>query len=302
MLTGGLAPDDPRILPGGELHAAFGLLQRLELLHTEESGRHLPVDPAIVAARVVTPMSRQGAELLQESARWTTAFQHLGQLWRRTPGYAHDAIAEVRGIEEINQYIGGLVAEASTELLTAQPQAGREPKHLKAAAKRDGEAIQRGVTMRTLYQHAARHHQSTVEHVNTVTRLGAQVRTLDEFFDRIIIIDRRIAIVPALDRNNAMVVREPSLVSYFVSMFDRSWARGRPFLGDDDPTRPSIADEQREMTIRMLRAGHSDSTSAKRMGVSVRTYAGYVADLKAEHGTETRFQLGFELGRRRSDD
>ena len=57
-----------------------------------------------------------------------------------------------------------------------------------------------------------------------------------------------------------------------------------------------IAAEQRAMTIRILIEGHSDPISAKRLGVSPRTYAGYVADLKAEYGAQTRFQLGYLMG------
>ncbi len=51
------------------------------------------------------------------------------------------------------------------------------------------------------------------------------------------------------------------------------------------------------MTLRMLIEGHSDPVSAKRLGVSPRTYAGYVADLKDEFESETRFQLGYAIGR-----
>ena len=50
------------------------------------------------------------------------------------------------------------------------------------------------------------------------------------------------------------------------------------------------------MTIRMLIEGHADPVSAKRLGVSPRTYAGYVADLKEEYEAETRFQLGYTMG------
>ena len=57
-----------------------------------------------------------------------------------------------------------------------------------------------------------------------------------------------------------------------------------------------IAAEQRAMTIRMLIEGHADPVSAKRLGVSPRTYAGYVADLKEEYEAETRFQLGYVMG------
>jgi hypothetical protein len=47
----------------------------------------------------------------------------------------------------------------------------------------------------------------------------------------------------------------------------------------------------------MLSEGHADAVSAKRLGVSPRTYAGYVADLKDEYEAETRFQLGYIMGR-----
>ncbi len=57
-----------------------------------------------------------------------------------------------------------------------------------------------------------------------------------------------------------------------------------------------VAAEQRAMTIRMLIEGHADATSAKRLGVSPRTYAGYVAELKEEYDAETRFQLGYTMG------
>ena len=53
-----------------------------------------------------------------------------------------------------------------------------------------------GVTMRTLYQHSARRQVATNKYVAAVTAEGAQVRTLDEFFNRLIVVDRRIAIVP----------------------------------------------------------------------------------------------------------
>ena len=49
-----------------------------------------------------------------------------------------------------------------------------------------------------------------------------------------------------------------------------------------------------KMTARMQLFG----AAAKRLGVSPRTYAAYVADLKSEFEVETRFQLGYEMGKR----
>ena len=86
-------------------------------------------------------------------------------------------------------------------------------------------------------------------------------------------------------------------MAYLVDVFMRSWERARPFTSQEASVVKHIADEQRAMTMRMLIEGHSDPVSAKRLGVSPRTYAGYVADLKDEFDAETRFQLGYSLGR-----
>ena len=182
-------------------------------------------------------------------------------------------------------------------MLTAQPQAGRDAASLAAAVLRDTAMLERGTKMRTLYQHSARRSSFTTKYVAAVTSRGAEVRTLDEFFNRMIVVDRRVAVIPASDDyRSAVAVREPSVVAYLVDIFDRTWERARPFTNRESGMLKDIAAEQRAMTIRMLIEGHSDPVSAKRLGVSPRTYAGYVADLKAEYEAETRFQLGYSMG------
>jgi hypothetical protein len=151
--------------------------------------------------------------------------------------------------------------------------------------------------MRTLYQHSARRSSVTHKYVAAVTARGAEVRTLDEFFNRMIVLDRRVVVIPGEDLSVAIAVREPSVVAYLVDVFERAWERGRPFTNKESTMMREIAAEQRAMTIRMLIEGHADPTSAKRLGVSARTYAGYVADLKTEYEAATRFQLGYMMGR-----
>jgi hypothetical protein len=152
--------------------------------------------------------------------------------------------------------------------------------------------------MRTLYQHSSRRSSVTHKYVAAVTARGAEVRTLDEFFKRIIVVDRRIAVIPNRDEVSvAVVVREPAVVAFFVDVFERAWERGRPFTNKETTLLKDIAAEQRAMTMRMLIEGHSDPVSAKRLGVSPRTYAGYVADLKTDYDAQTRFQLGYTMGR-----
>ena len=199
--------------------------------------------------------------------------------------------------EAIDPYISSLVADCEEETLTAQPQAGRDPRSLAKAVLRDTDLVERGAKIRTLYQHSARRSTITRQYVAAVTARGAEVRTLDEFFNRMIVIDRRVAVIPSGDDLSvAVAVREPSVVAYLVDVFERSWERARPFTSRETTVMKDIAAEQRAMTLRMLIEGHSDPVSAKRLGVSPRTYAGYIADLKEEFEVETRFQLGYVIG------
>ncbi len=295
VAAGQMTSDDPR-LDDPRTRAAFDLLVGMGLL-VEDEGRWTPVDPSTVSSMVVTPLGQQGAQLISESAQWAQAFTGLGHAWRKAPMPASGAVTEVRG-EAINPFIAALVADAESELLTAQPQTGRNAATLAAATARDVAALERGVKMRTLYQHSARRSRVTYKYVAAVSARGAEVRTLDEFFNRLIVVDRRVAVIPGHDSLAvALAVREPSIVAYLVDMFERTWERGRPLDTRENTLSREIAAEQRAMTIRMLIAGYADPASAKRLGVSPRTYAAYVADLKSEYDAQTRFQLGYEMGR-----
>jgi hypothetical protein len=296
---GGIKRDDPRIATrSGSHRAAFEMLLDLDLVILDApTATYVAVDPSTIQSRIVAPLGLRGAELLTESSEWAKAFGTLSHAWRRSPESARGPFTEIHGPDAIQSYIAGVVADCEEELLTAQPQTGRDPKVMAAAAQRDSAALERGITMRTLYQHSARRSAVTHKYVAAVTARGAEVRTLDEFFNRIIVVDRRVAIVPGqAGLAVALSIRESSLVAYLVDIFERTWERARPFTNRETSMMRDIAAEQRAMTIRMLIEGHADPVSAKRLGVSPRTYAGYVADLKAEYEAETRFQLGYVMG------
>ena len=299
VATGGIDATDLRIAADGELHAAFELLVDVGLISRSEDGlTWRAVDPAAVQAQVVAPLGQQGAELIAESAHWAQAFSTLSHAWRRSPSAVGGPFTEIRGAT-IRTFLDSMVADAQEELLTAQPQDRRGVKQLDEARVRTIAALDRGVRMRTLYQHAARRGTATRKYVAAVTAAGAEVRTLDEFFNRLIVVDRRVAIIPSHEGlTAAMVISEPSTVGYLVDMFERHWERARPFTSSETSLMRDIAAEQRAMTIRMLLEGRADPAGAKRLGVSPRTYAAYVADLKNEFEVETRFQLGYEMGKR----
>jgi hypothetical protein len=296
---GGVAASDYRLAEDGELRKAFDLLVELGLIsYDSEQDGWIADDPMGVQSRVVSPLSQQAAKLLAESSQWSSAFSNLAATWRRSPQSAvRGPFSYLRG-QAIDSFLSQLLAECEEEMLTAQPEGGREARALAKAALRDIELLERGATMRTLYQHSARRSSVTHKYVAAVTARGAEVRTLDEFFNRMIVVDRRVAVIPNKEEFGvAVAIREPAVVAFLVDVFERSWERARPFTNRETSLLKDIAAEQRAMTMRMLIEGHSDPVSAKRLGVSPRTYAGYVADLKADYDAETRFQLGYMMGR-----
>ncbi|GAA1158656.1 LuxR family transcriptional regulator [Nocardioides aquiterrae] len=297
--AGGLPVEDRRLLKGGEWAAAVEQLREMGLISVSTDGaRWEAQDPSTVQSRIVSPLGQEGARLLTESSHWATAFGTLTHTWRKAAHAVESGPFIYLHVDQIDHYIATLVADCEEEMLTAQPQAIRDMKLMPIGLLRDTALLERGARIRTLYQHSARRNNVTRQYVAEVTERGGEVRTLDEFFNRMIVIDRRVAVIPSKETHRvALAVREPSVVAYLVDVFERSWERGRPFTSREASVMKDIASEQRSMTLRMLIEGHSDPVSAKRLGVSPRTYAGYISDLKDEFESETRFQLGYTIGR-----
>ena len=295
---GWLDHDDPRFLDDLELARARDRLVELNLLRWDEgAGRYLPADPSAISDRIVVPLAQQGSELLRESAEWHSSLSRLVQVWRQR-GQGMSGAAQIHSLDAINAFIDAQMLQCQSEVLTAQPYGRRTAETLAEAEPRDRQALQRGVVMRTLYQHSARQSPTTREHVADVTELGAEVRTLDEFFDRLLVFDRHTALIPGSGSQSvAVAITDASIVAYLADIFDRAWERGLPFTVETESVTRTVADDVRAMTLRMLVEGHSDAASAKRMGVSVRTYASYIAALKQEYGVQTRFQLAWAMRR-----
>ena len=124
---------------------AFELLLELGLLNRDpETDSYAAVDPSSVQSRVVSPLGQQGAQLLEESSQWAQAFGDAGPRLAALPAdlgpralHRHPR----RGDRPVPRRPGRRREE---EMLTAQPQTGRDPQTLAAAALRDTALLERG--------------------------------------------------------------------------------------------------------------------------------------------------------------
>ncbi|MFF8677564.1 LuxR C-terminal-related transcriptional regulator [Streptomyces sp. NPDC015237] len=278
----------PCLIDIGLLHPAVDNLNRLE-----------PVAPPVALQRLLRSSEDRIADERRRGQRMADVFEPLIRLGTRdiedTP-----ALRILSGKRRTGQAIEEAMAEGRRELLAIQPHDSHVSKHpdiLEGAMERDQAFLDRGARMRALYQHTARH--APYQRVRYERLTGdIEARTLDEVTDRLIIIDRTVAFIPAsADRTLALEVRHPALIAYFVNTFDRLWRLATPMHPQavEQPTLNGITPRQHAIAA-LLVEGHTDNVIAERLGMNVRTARVHIAKLAATLGSESRAQLGYLIG------
>ncbi|MEX0169787.1 MULTISPECIES: helix-turn-helix transcriptional regulator [unclassified Streptomyces] len=276
--------------------AAAPCLKELSLLHPDPDDSQWlhPVSPSIALNQLVHPIELEIQARRQHAIALADAFEPFLAIHTPDPSAAQ-AITVLEGLSVINATLDRVINECTEELLTIQPGSGRRPETLEAALRRMEPLLNRGVRMRTLYQHTARHHPATLAYVERVAPYGLELRTLEEIIDRLIIVDRKVAFVPARsDRQVALELRHEGLVQYLVGVFDQFWLHGVPWE-EEIPYSPSvdgIGGVQRSIA-KLLVEGHVDEAIARRLGMNVRTCRAHIAKLAAALGSGSRAQLGY---------
>ncbi|MFI5981495.1 LuxR family transcriptional regulator [Streptomyces sp. NPDC051555] len=250
-----------------------------------------PLDTLLRMADTLGTLSRYAAE----------SAEHATSAFPPAPAPAPAAgIAYLHGGSEITGAIHDALREARHEILTAQPDGPRPDATLDEAYEAVRGHLDRGVAMRTLYQHSSRFHEATKRYVGCVQARGAQVRTLPELFDRMIVIDREVAFIPADEaRSRAVLVRDTAVTGYLADVFEKAWDRAEPY-----PFRPvraadaacEVIPDLRRAIRKLLIEGRSDKAIARRLGISLRSVQGHVSCLRDEFGAQHRFQLGYLMG------
>jgi DNA-binding CsgD family transcriptional regulator len=212
---------------------------------------------------------------------------------RHTAAADTPTISILSGRQRINLAITEAMADANEELLAIQPHIGMPSKTL-AALDRDQALLDRGGRIRTLYQHTVRHSPPVIAR-HELLKGDVEARTLDEVTQRLLIIDRTVAFIPAnKDRTVALEVRNPALITFFVTTFDRLWRLATPMYPEAarQPTLNGITPRQRAIAS-LLIEGHTDTVIAERLGLNVRTARVHTAKLAETLGSESRAQLGY---------
>ncbi|MCC9311270.1 LuxR family transcriptional regulator [Kitasatospora sp. RB6PN24] len=277
--------------------AALNQLLALGLVRGLPGGTfYSAVSPRAFLGRAGGALRARAAELLRQADEVPALLDELTQAYEAAPrsyGLRSGTVDTVTDRDSIRHRIAQLVADTESEILTAQPGGDRPADHLAWAMAQDVPFLRGGGSMRTLYQPVARTDPATTAYAAAVTPYGARIRVLDEDFQRMLIFDRKVALIPAsADMGSAAFVCDPTAVEVLVEMFERDWQRAeRVAWGSANPVPDAGAVADR--IARLLACGLSRRAIANRIGLSERTVAGHIARLRQEYEAETLFQLGW---------
>ncbi|MFF9806494.1 LuxR C-terminal-related transcriptional regulator [Streptomyces coeruleorubidus] len=276
----------------------FGLLQPA----VEDTQWLEPVAPAFALRRLLRSSEERITSERRREDRLVEMFQPLMRIDEgRTATPITPTLRMISGKERINQAITEAMAGASREVLTIQPRRGHTREGVEAAyaasAARDQDLLDRGGRIRTLYQHTLRHIPVIIAHHERL-RGDVEARALDELTDRLIVIDRATAFIPAdAEGTLALEIRHMAIVRYLATAFDRLWRLATPVFPQAvaRPTRDGITPRQRAIAT-LLVEGHTDAVIADRLGMNIRTARVHIAKLAATLGSQSRAQLGYLIG------
>lgn len=280
------------------------VLRNLRLIHPMPGFPDIlvPVGPATATSELVGPTEEQIRNLQFAVMEIRTRLMSLAPTYfedrrERNRVEAFDVISDVSMVQAmLNDY----AHRCTSELMTVQPGGARPAALLSAVRSPLSAALERGVKMRTIYQHPARSDLATRAYVADATALGAEIRTTDEVIDRMIIYDHEVAFLP--ERNvvgrapGAVIVREPTLVGYLCAVLEHLWNSAMPFNPNTEVS-DSINEDMKLAIIRLMAKGFKDEMIARRLGMSVRTCRRHIAEIMEKFETSSRFQAGVEITR-----
>ncbi|WP_051970112.1 LuxR C-terminal-related transcriptional regulator [Kitasatospora azatica] len=276
--------------------AALDRLLTLGLLRGLPGGAfYSAVSPRAFLQRAAGMLRTRAVGLLRQADELPALLDELAHAYDASPRRIErtGTVETVQDRDSIRHRIAQLVADTETEMLTAQPGGDRPADHLAWAMAQDIPFLRGGGAMRTLYQPVARTDPATSAYAAAVTPYGARIRVLDEDFQRMLIFDRAVAVIPAsADMGSAAFVSDPTAVELMVELFERDWQRAERVAWGSAHAAPD-AGAVADRIARLLAGGLSRRGIANRLGLSERTVAAHIARLRQEYEAETLFQLGW---------
>ncbi|CAL9474233.1 LuxR C-terminal-related transcriptional regulator [Streptomyces sp. enrichment culture] len=275
-------------------------LLELALLHPDPDDMDwlVPTSPQEVMTRLLRGMYDEVNASRRRVGAAVEAFERyagLGRYVPAPPSAEGPAIRVLDGLARIQAAMDEATQACTREVLTVQPGGIRREAELSEGMHRAMALRGRGVRMRDLYTHVARHGHGLLSYLELMGD-AVEARTLDEVIERLILFDRTVAFIPAnAERTMALELRHPALVEYLGTVFERLWRLAIPLTAPLPDTGIEGISHREQSIAALLAEGHQDAVIAERLGISVRTCRAHIARLSETLGAASRTQLGVRI-------
>lgn len=198
------------------------------------------------------------------------------------------------GIDSIRSRIETLAQESTSEILGFAPSGAQTEANMEASKPLDAATLGRGVRLRTIYLGSITKDSVSMSYAQWLIEHGGAVRTMPTLPLRMIIYDRRKAIVP-MDPDDsaagALLLSSAGVVTALCELFEQTWEQASSLGVVSTPTDEGLTPQERAV-LTMLAQGNTDDAVARKLGVSVRTGRRIMANLTTRLGAQSRFQAG----------
>ncbi|MFC8273113.1 LuxR C-terminal-related transcriptional regulator [Streptomyces sp. NPDC057271] len=286
-----------------QVRHALDTLSELTLVRPSyESRDQLRAVPPALGMEVL--MARQQAEFAAHQQRLEASREAAARLIADyatlTPVVSGPGVEQLIGLDRIRDRLAALTREVREEVLGLNTDGAQTVDAMEASRPLDQELLDRGVRMRTVYLDSVRNDEPTLAYADWLTTRGAQVRTAPMLPTRMIVVDRRTAVIPLTSQDTtagALFLTSDGLVTALCALFETIWATAQA-LGSGTASDAHGLTPQQNATLQLLAAGHTDDAIAKRLGVSSRTARRIATDLMDRLGARSRFEAGARAAQR----
>lgn len=202
-------------------------------------------------------------------------------------------VRRVSDVEELSEILTTAV-HAAGEGCSMLPAGPYPIEVMRSSWDMDIASIQRGTTLRCLYQADTTRTPEILRYLGDFALAGAQVRVTRRITHRTIIVDRGLVLVavePDTLQQPYLVIREPVLVLVrsFFEQFATIWRDAHSVgVGPEDSLEETLVRE----ILEALKTGVTDEVAARQLNVSARTVRRRVAAVMDLLGASSRFEAG----------
>ncbi|MFC4013800.1 LuxR C-terminal-related transcriptional regulator [Nonomuraea purpurea] len=285
-------------LTAADLDRARDQLGRLHLLNQDTQ---TAADLTIALNRNLESGHRMLDSLVEQHVRTATLAKHYLGLPSRADNHAHvESFVSPERREQLTERIDELAELAEHEVVSMHPIAYWTRESLEEGLARSRATLRRGVRVRALHAQIAMSNPLIREYMARWQEVGMEVRVTPVIPTRMLIYDRRNAIVqadPGGSQAGALLVRGGGLAKSLAAIYDYCWTTASE--PEDVPGSPdgSALTGQQRAVLGMMAAGAKDSAIARSLGVSTRTVTRLVSELTTLLGAGSRFQAGVRAAR-----